>query len=78
MPRRFYDTVTLDSSRVGGDAPKIAEEVVQHLVGLLGSEVTVKLDIDARVPEGFPENVVRTASENCRVLRFDQQESEEE
>ncbi len=78
VPKRFYGTVILDSSRVGGDAAKIAEEVVQHLVGLLGSEVTVKLDIEAQVPEGFPESVVRTVSENCRVLGFDQQGFEEE
>ena len=78
MRRRFYGTVTLDSSRVGRDAAKIGEEVVQHLLGLLGSEVTVKLDIEARVPEGFPESVVRTVSENCRVLRFDQQGFEQE
>jgi len=78
VPRRFYGTVTLDSSRVGGDAAKIAEEVVQHLVGILGAEVKVKLDIAAEVPEGFPESVVRTVSENCRVLGFDQQGFEEE
>jgi len=47
-------------------------------VGILGAEVKVKLDIAAEVPEGFPESVVRTVSENCRVLGFDQQGFEEE
>lgn len=72
-PTRFYGTVKLDSSRVGGDAARIAEEVVQHLVGLLGADVTVTLDIDAQVEDGFPQDVIRTVSENARTLGFDQQ-----
>jgi hypothetical protein len=62
--------VTLDASRLSRDAGKIAEEVVQHLVGLLGAEVEVTLEIHAMIPDGTPENVVRTVTENCRTLRF--------
>ena len=48
----------------------IAEEVIAHLAGLVGADVTVSLDIAADVPEGVPENVVRTVSENSRTLKF--------
>lgn len=31
----------------------------------------VTLEISARVPDGFPEQVVRTVTENCRTLKFE-------
>ena len=60
----------LDASRLNRDAGRIAEEVVQHLVGLLGAEVEVTLEIHADIPDGAPDSVVRTVTENCHTLRF--------
>jgi predicted AAA+ superfamily ATPase len=70
-PKRFHATVTLDVNRVGRDASKVAEEVITHLAGLVGAEVKVTLEIEAKVPAGVPENVVRTVTENSRTLKFD-------
>ncbi len=70
LPRRFHGSVTLDTARVGRDAGKIAEEVIAHLAGLVGADVTVTLEIQAEVPSGAPDNVVRTVTENCRTLKF--------
>ena len=75
--RRFHGSVTLDASRVGRDASRIADEVITHLVGLLGSSVTVTLEIEADIPTGTPDNVVRTVTENSRTLKFDQAGFEE-
>ena len=75
--RRFHGTVTLDPARVARDAGTIAEEVIAHLAGLVGADVTVSLDIAANVPDGVPENVVRTVSENSRTLKFQNHEFEE-
>ena len=61
--RRFHGAVTLDATRVGRDAGQIADEVISHLSGLVGSEVRVTLEIDAEIPDGAPENVVRTVTE---------------
>jgi predicted AAA+ superfamily ATPase len=69
-PKRFHGAVELDATRLGRDAGQIAEEVVQHLSGLMGSKVEVTLEIQAEIPAGVPENVVRTVTENCRTLRF--------
>lgn len=77
-PKRFHGTVTLDPARVGRDSSKIAEEVVAHLVGLVGASVTVTLEIDARLPAGAPDGVVRTVTENSRTLNFDSQGFEKE
>ena len=77
-PKRYHGSVTLDAAQVGRDASKIAEEVIAHLVGLVGSKVTVTLEIEAQVPEGVPENVVRTVTENSRTLKFTDQGFEKE
>jgi predicted AAA+ superfamily ATPase len=69
-PKRFHGSVSLDATRVGRDAGKIAEEVIAHLVGLIGANVTVTLEIAADVPDGTPDNVVRTVTENARTLKF--------
>ena len=63
---------------VGRDAGRIADEVISHLVGLVGSEVTVTIEIEARIPSGAPDNVVRTVTENSRTLKFTSQGFEED
>ena len=70
LTRRFHGTVRLDPARVGRDAGRIAEEVVAHLAGQPGAEVTVTLEIEARLPNGANEQTVRTVTENSRTLRF--------
>lgn len=69
-PKRFYGTVTLSPERVGRDAGQIAEEVIAHLSGLVGSKITVTLEIEACIPNGAPEQVVRTVTENAATLKF--------
>jgi len=78
QPTRFHGTVTLDSARVGRDAGRIAEEVISHLSGLVGAKVTVTLEIEAEVPSGAPDHVVRTVTENSRTLKFSSQGFEKE
>ena len=69
-PKRFYGSVKLDAGRVGRDAGKIAEEIVQHLALEPGATIEVTLDIQADLPEGAPDNLVRTVTENARTLKF--------
>ncbi len=77
-PKRFHGTATLDSARVGRDASRIADEVIAHLAGLIGAEVTVTIEIEAAIPSGAPDNVVRTVTENSRTLKFTSQGFETE
>jgi len=78
LPKRFYGSVHLDATRLGRDAGKIAEEVIQHLVSLVGSDVELSLEINAKISEGIPPNIVRTVTENCNTLNFTNFEFEEE
>jgi hypothetical protein len=70
-PKRFHGTVALDAARVGRDAGRIADEVIAHLVGLVGANVKVTLEIEAELPGGAPDAVVRTVTENSRTLKFE-------
>lgn len=77
-PKRFHGTVTLDATRVGRDASLIADEVIAHLSGLVGAKVTVTLEVEADIPSGAPDHVVRTVTENSRTLKFTSQGFETE
>ncbi len=69
--RRFHGSVKVDSLRLGRDAARIAEEVVQHLTGLLGSKVEITIEIRAELAQSASEKLVRDVNENCRTLKFE-------
>ena len=71
LPTRFYGTVALDATRLGRDAGSIAEEVIAHLTPLEGANVRITLDIQADVPGGVQQAIVRAVTENCQTLKFD-------
>ncbi|MBF2000219.1 MAG: DUF499 domain-containing protein [Synechococcales cyanobacterium M58_A2018_015] len=75
--RRFYGNVELDAMRINRDASTIAHEVIQHLTALNGATVKVTLEIEAEIPEGVPDDIVRTVMENCRTLKFKTQSFEQ-
>jgi hypothetical protein len=75
--RRFHGAATVSATRLSRDVDLIASSVVQHLVGLLDAKLKITIEIDAELPSGAPENVVRTVTENCRTLKFDSQGFEE-
>ena len=77
-PKRFHGKVSLDAARVGLDASNIANEVISHLEGVVGADVNVTLEIEASIPEGAPEHVVRTVTENAQTLKFDDHGFEQE
>lgn len=70
--------IVWSATRVGRDAGRIADEVIAHLAGLVGSRVKVTLEIEAEIPAGAPENVVRIVTENGRTLKFVSQGFERE
>ncbi len=76
--RRFHGAVRLEPLRVGRDAGRIADEVIQHLTKLVGSDVQVTLEIQVRLQDGASEKTIRDVTENCRTLRFESFGFEEE
>ena len=56
---------------------QVADEVVKHLVGHADAKVEVRVEITATSGDGFPDDVVRTVTENSATLKFDQHGFEE-
>ena len=61
----------IDPQRVNKDLSLIVEEVVERLTSLVGCEVQITVEINAHLPSGFDEGVIRTIGENSRTLKFD-------
>ena len=76
-PHRFHGVVTLDPERLNRDFGRVAQEVISHLTGLLGSEVEITVEIAARNADGFPDATVRNVTENAKALRFTDHDFEE-
>ena len=72
LPTAFVGSVKLNGNRVGRDAGRIADEVLAHLAGLPGAEVevSVTLEVQARIPEGAKEDVLRIVSKNATALKL--------
>lgn len=67
---RFYGSVAIDPQRAVRDATTIVEEIVQHLTALAGANVRLTIEIGADMPDGAPNHIVRTVTENARTLKF--------
>ncbi|WP_286959336.1 DUF499 domain-containing protein [Arsenicicoccus sp. UBA7492] len=74
---RYFGAKELGSARVAADFQQIVQEVLTHLRGCDGARVTVRLEVEAKRAQGFPEDVVRVVAENARTLRFDESGFEE-
>ena len=52
--------------------------MIAHLAGQVGAEVIVTIEIEAKLPNGASDQLVRTVTENSRTLKFDNQGFETE
>lgn len=69
-PTRFTGTVMISAERPARDIHQIVEAIVEQLTTLPGSEVKLRLEIDAEVPSGLDRAKVRTLIENANTLGF--------
>ena len=68
---RFHGSVTLDPTRVGRDAGRVAEEVLAHLLALPGAQAHVSLEVQVSGFDDVSDQVQRIVTENARTLKFD-------
>jgi hypothetical protein len=66
---QFFGGVMLDPTRVGYAAGLVSGEVIFPLTRLEGALLTVRLEIEALVPNGIPDKLLRTLEEHCRQLK---------
>jgi len=69
-PTRFIGTVMISPERPARDIHQIVEAIVEQLTTLPRSQVSLKLEIDAEVPDGLDRAKVRTLIENATTLGF--------
>jgi hypothetical protein len=69
-PTRFTGTVMISPERPARDIHQIVEAIVEQLTTLPGSQVKLRLEIEADVPSGLDRARVRTLVENANTLGF--------
>lgn len=69
-PTRFVGTVMISADRPAREIHQIVEAIVEQLTTIPGSDVSLKLEIDAEVPSGLDRGKVRTLIENATTLGF--------
>lgn len=70
LPTRFVGTVMISADRPAHEIRQVVEAIIEQLTTLPGSEVSIKLEIDAEVPSGLDRAKVRTLMENAATLGF--------
>lgn len=70
LPTRFMGTVMISPDRPARDIHQIVEAIVEQLTTIPGSEVSLKLEIDAEVASGLDRSKIRTLMENAATLGF--------
>ena len=68
---RFSMSTKLDSTRVIKNVSNVMDEVINHLTTINGADVEIRLIVDATIPDGTPQGVVRTVTENCKTLKVE-------
>ncbi len=68
--RRFFGSVLLNPERITKASSCIEEQVLSHLTSKPGVEVTVSLEIAAKLSDGMEEDEAETIRENCQKLNF--------
>jgi len=70
LPTRFIGTVMISSERPAREIHQIVEAIVEQLTTMPGSDVSLKLEIDAEIPGGMDRAKVRILMENATTLGF--------
>ncbi len=78
VKKQFYGNIDLDPVKAKMDFATIVDEVVQKFTAKLGVEVSISVEIQAKLKDGFDEGLQRTIKENCNVLKFSSAEFEED
>jgi len=69
-PTRFFGTVMISPERPARDIQQIIEGIVEQITSIPSSDVNIKLEIVAEIPDGLDNGKVRTLVENANTLGF--------
>lgn len=66
---RFFLNSRLDNTRINRDVDKIMAEVLNYIAQ--DGTLEIRLEVQAASPEGFQQQTIRTATENCKTLKIE-------
>ncbi len=61
--RSLHESITLNSKQAAHEAGRITQELIDHLSGQTGAELTVTLEVKANLPGGVDEQLARVVME---------------
>lgn len=76
--KRFHGSITLRHDDFREKAGDVSREVAAQLAKVVGSKVKIVVEVIAEADGGYTDDVLRSVSENCRTLKFDSFEFEED
>lgn len=68
---RFFGVAVVSPDRYARDLTRLSQEVIQHLAAVDGAELEIRVEITARHSGGYPDDKVRSVTENARTLKFE-------
>jgi hypothetical protein len=71
LPTHFYGVVQISPERPARDFARIQEGIIEPLLELMEANVSIRLEIDAKVPKGLRQEYIRILLENARDLKFE-------
>lgn len=75
---RFHGTIRLGHADFREKAGDVSREIAAQLAKVVGSKVEIIVEVVAEADSGFSDDVLRSVSENCRTLKFESFEFEDE
>lgn len=66
----FYLSAPIDTIRINKNVNDLVNNIIQHLMNVEGSQIDIKLEIQADSPNGYSKQVQRIVSENCNALKY--------
>ncbi len=76
--RRFHGTIRLGHADFRERAGEVSREIAAQLAKVVGSKVEIIVEVVAETEQGYSDDVIRAVSENCRTLKFQSFEFEED
>lgn len=66
----FFLSADMNSEDMGKKINDLYAEVITHLNSVANVKMNISLEINMTAPDGIPDSVVRTVSENCNTLKI--------
>jgi predicted AAA+ superfamily ATPase len=68
---RFFGVASVNPERYARDLTRLAQEIIQHLAAPEGVDLEIRVEIEARKPDGYTDDKARIVTENARTLKFE-------